>query len=110
LYVRTGWTGWLITGRSLPEAPGRDHAKFERELRLSGWAAQHRDEFGNWGKRPRATMRLNAAELTAFNAEYEELIARYSLRRQSSSDGRDVAIRFCAFPNPTEAMLSSAGS
>lgn len=26
LYVSTGWTGWLITGRSLPEAPGRDHS------------------------------------------------------------------------------------
>jgi hypothetical protein len=85
------------------------NAKYERELRLLDWAARHRDEFGDWGKGHRATMRLNATELAAFNAEYEELIARYSLRHRSSSDDCEVAIRFYAFPNPADSVLPAAG-
>lgn len=86
------------------------NAKFDRELRLLGWAAEHRDEFGDWGKGHRANMRLNAAELAAFNTEYEELIARYSLRHRSTSDDRDVAIRFYAFPNPSDSALAATGT
>ena len=85
------------------------NAKYDRELRLLDWATRHRDEFGDWGKGHRSTMRLNAAELTAFNTEYEELIARYSLRHRSTSDDREVAIRFYAFPNPAESALAPSG-
>lgn len=82
------------------------NAKFDHELRLFGWAAEHRDEFGEWGKGHRATVRLTAAELAAFDAEYEELIARYGLRHRSTSDEREVAIRFYAFPNPADSVLA----
>ena len=82
------------------------NAKFDHELRLFGWAAEHRDEFGEWAKGHRATIRLSAAELAAFNAEYEELIARYGLRHRSTSDEREVAVRFYAFPNPADSVLA----
>ncbi len=82
------------------------NAKFDRELRLFGWAAEHRDEFGEWGRGHRATVRLNVTELAAFNAEYEELIARYSLRHRSTSDAKEVAVRFYAFPNPADSVLA----
>ena len=76
------------------------NAKYDHELRLLGWAARHRDEFGEWGKGHRATIRMNAADLAAFNTEYEELVARYSLRHRSTPDDRPVAIRYYAFPAP----------
>ena len=85
------------------------NAKFDHEVRLLAWAAAHRDEFGDWGKGHRSNMRLNAAELAAFTTEYEELIARYSLRHRSTSDDRDLAIRFYAFPSPSESVLAPAG-
>jgi hypothetical protein len=81
------------------------NAKFDRELRLLGWAVAHRAEFGDWATGHRSTMRLNAAELAAFNTEYEELISRYSLRHRSTSDDREVAVRFYAFPNPSDSAL-----
>ncbi|HEX4225599.1 MAG TPA: hypothetical protein VHZ97_24755 [Pseudonocardiaceae bacterium] len=84
------------------------NAKYDRELRLFRWAVEHHQEFGDWAKGSRTTMRLNAAELAAFDAEYDELITRYSLRHRSASDDREVAIRFYAFPNPDEAVLSAA--
>ncbi|HJP75854.1 MAG TPA: hypothetical protein VJ914_16420 [Pseudonocardiaceae bacterium] len=86
------------------------NAKFDHELHLLDWAARHRDEFGDWGKGHRATMRLSAAELAAFDAEYDELIARYSLRHRSSPADREVAIRFYAFPNPSESVLPAVGA
>lgn len=85
------------------------NAKFDRELRLLGWAVAHRDEFGDWGRGHRSNLRLNAAELAAFNTEYEELIARYSLRHRSTSDDREVAVRCYAFRAPSEAVLAAAG-
>jgi hypothetical protein len=109
---------WMSTAMPKPEdfeGPQRErveefvNAKYDHELRLLGWAAEHRDEFGDWGKGHRATMRLNATELAAFNAEYEELIARYSLRHRSTSEDREVAIRFYAFPNPSDSVLPVAG-
>jgi hypothetical protein len=82
------------------------NAKFDRELRLLSWAAAHRDEFGDWGRGHRSNLRLSAAELAAFSTEYDELITRYSLRRRSTPDGRDVAVRFYAFPTPSESVLA----
>jgi hypothetical protein len=109
---------WMSTAMPKPEefeGPQRErveafvNAKFDHELRLLGWAADHRDEFGDWGKGHRAIMRLNATELAAFDAEYEELIARYGLRHRSTSEDREVAIRFYAFPNPSDSVLPAAG-
>ncbi|HVV12617.1 hypothetical protein [Amycolatopsis sp.] len=73
--------------------------KYARELKLLSWAADHRDEFGPWGKASRAAARLTDAELRAFEAEYMELLARYCGRRPAPG-AREVAVRFYAFPRP----------
>ena len=78
-------------------------AKYDRELRLLGWAARHRDEFGPWGRGERATTHLTAAQLASFDAEYRDLVTRYCLLHDGQADGtREVAIRFYAFPMPEE--------
>ncbi|WP_236796233.1 winged helix-turn-helix domain-containing protein [Amycolatopsis sp. GM8] len=76
-------------------------AKYERELKLLAWAAEHRGEFGPWGKASRAAARLTEADLRAFEAEYRELLAQYcQLRRHPAPGVREVAVRFYAFPPP----------
>jgi hypothetical protein len=79
-------------------------AKFAHELKLLTWAAEHRDDFGPWGKGERATAHLTEAELTSLDAEYHELAIRYCLLRTGQAPGtREVAIRFYAFPLPKQA-------
>ncbi|SDY10893.1 hypothetical protein SAMN05421504_104531 [Amycolatopsis xylanica] len=114
-YVRQGSDGqWRTVGQSLrlpvlaevdePDRPAVAAylaAKYEGELRLLGWAAEHRDEFGPWGQGERAVTHLTAAELAGFTAEYNELLTRYCLLRdRPSANTREIAIRFYAFPFP----------
>lgn len=74
-------------------------AKFAHELKLLTWAAEHRDDFGPWGKGERASAYLTEAELAGLDAEYHELAIRYCLLRTGQAPGtREVAIRFYAFP------------
>jgi DNA-binding transcriptional ArsR family regulator len=78
-------------------------AKYDTELRLLTWAAQHRDEFGPWGKGHRAVVHLSEAELARFDAEYDDLLIRYCLLHNKPAPGtREVAIRCYAFPCPDE--------
>jgi hypothetical protein len=74
-------------------------AKFAHELKLLTWAADHRDDFGPWGKGERASAHLTEAELASLDAECHELVIRYCLLRRGQGPGtREVAIRFYAFP------------
>ncbi|MFD2419796.1 MarR family transcriptional regulator [Amycolatopsis pigmentata] len=79
-------------------------AKYDHELRLFGWAARHREQFGSWGRGHRASTYLTERELAEFTQEYEELLTRYCLLHDSSAAGtREVAIRWYAFPQPEDA-------
>lgn len=74
-------------------------AKLDRELRVFARAAAHRDRLGPWGKGSRGTAYLTETELARFEAEYLDLLTRYSLRHDGPSDRvRAVALRFYAFP------------
>lgn len=89
-------------------------AKFSQELDLLRWAADHRDDFGPWGKGERAAVLLTEDELHRFNQEYRELLARYcQLHRAGpgeTSATRRIAVRFYAFPDrpPTADARSAA--
>jgi hypothetical protein len=81
-------------------------ARNDRELRILGWAAAHGPEFGPWGQASRSTTHLTEAELAKFTEEYDELAQRYYLRRSGPAPGtREVALRFYAFPMPTESEV-----
>ncbi|WP_370941992.1 hypothetical protein AB5J62_23060 [Amycolatopsis sp. cg5] len=116
-YIRECANGrWRMAGQSLrlpvldetdeadrPKVAAYLAAKYAGELRLLGWAAEHRDEFGPWGQGERAVTHLTAAELADFTAEYNELLTRYCLLRdRPSAKTREVAIRFYAFPFPAD--------
>lgn len=74
---------------------------YDRELELLSWAAEHRDEFGPWGKAQRASARLTEPELRELEAEYLELLTRYvRLRGRPAPGVRHVQLRFFAFPAP----------
>ncbi|MEO6089145.1 MAG: hypothetical protein ABIQ18_39135 [Umezawaea sp.] len=80
-------------------------AKFAHELKLLTWAAEHRADFGPWGKGERATAHLTEAELAGLDAEYHELATRYCLLRTGQAPGtREVAFRFYAFPLPKQEL------
>lgn len=84
-------------------------ARFDGELRLLNWAAEHRDEFDPWGKGERAGMYLTAGELRRFDQEYRRLLARYcQLHGPRDTGTRQVAVRFYAFPAPSPELLAAA--
>ncbi|WP_326834180.1 hypothetical protein VSH64_04520 [Amycolatopsis rhabdoformis] len=81
-------------------------ARNDRELRILGWAA-HQGGFGPWGQASRTVAHLTEDELARFAEEYHELAQRYSLRRATPAPGtRELAMRFYAFPMPTESELA----
>jgi hypothetical protein len=87
------------------DAEGRDRytryldAKLGRELRIFARAAAHHERLGPWAKGSRGTAYLTGEELSRFEAEYLDLLARYSLRHDAPSEQvRPVALRFYAFP------------
>ncbi|WP_245633699.1 hypothetical protein [Amycolatopsis jejuensis] len=76
-------------------------AKYDRELRLFAWAAQRRTTFGEWAAGSRAGMHLTAKDLAEFDAQYLELVHRYASRNpEPTSQTRELALRFYAFPAP----------
>lgn len=86
-------------------------AKYASELRLLTWAAEHRDEFGPWGRGDRAVTHLTANEMASLDAEYNELLVRYCLlHARPTPDTREVAIRFYAFPFPGRAAIEAPAS
>jgi hypothetical protein len=87
------------------DPPGRDRvvahldAKLDRDLRAFARAAAHPERLGPWARGSRGSAYLSETELARFEAEYLELLARYSLRHKDDGDGRRcVALRFYAFP------------
>lgn len=84
-------------------------AKYQRELQLFNWAAQHRDEFGSWAHGARAQTYLTEEELRAFDREYHELVTRYALLHDAPNpDTRAIAIRWYAFPAPETGRQAGA--
>ena len=74
-------------------------AKLDRDLRALALAAAHPERLGPWARGSRGSAYLTEAELARFEAEYLELLTRYSLRHAEDADGRRcVALRFYAFP------------
>ncbi len=74
-------------------------AKVDRDLRAFARAAAHPERLGPWARGSRGSAYLSEAELARFEAEYLDLLARYSLRHTEEADGRRcVALRFYAFP------------
>jgi DNA-binding transcriptional ArsR family regulator len=74
-------------------------AKLDRDLRVFARAAAHPERLGPWARGSRGSAYLSEAELARFEAEYLELLTRYSLRHADDGDGRRcVALRFYAFP------------
>ncbi|RSM79947.1 hypothetical protein DL991_13200 [Amycolatopsis sp. WAC 01375] len=76
-------------------------AKYANEVALLSWAAEHRDEFGQWSTAQRASARLTEEEFRELDAEYRELIARYCRRRRRPVEGeKELSVRFYVFPPP----------
>ncbi|MEN3267811.1 hypothetical protein [Pseudonocardia sp.] len=98
--------GMPSRGLTLQDIEIHADASYQRLLRNLGTlgscdAANHRDEFGSWGKGERAVTHLTVTELASFKAEYNELLIRYCLLHARPTAGtREVAIRFYAFHFP----------
>jgi hypothetical protein len=112
-HVRQGRDGrWRTTSQSIEQPDPSDmddqlkaylDQKYDTELQLLTWAAEHRDEFGGWAKGHRSVMHLSEADLARFDAEYDDLMTRYCLlHNRPGPDTREVAVRFYAFPYPPE--------
>ncbi|OXM54026.1 helix-turn-helix domain-containing protein [Amycolatopsis alba] len=81
-------------------------AKYANEVALLSWAAAHRDEFGPWSTAQRTSTRLTEEEFRELEAEYHELIARYSQRRRRpTAEEKELSLRFYAFPPPEAATV-----
>ncbi|MEV6909363.1 hypothetical protein [Amycolatopsis sp. NPDC051071] len=120
-FVRQGRKGeWVTIPQDLREPKPSDYdgadrervtafldAKYEKEVELLAWAAANRNEFGPWSTAQRTSTRLTEAEFRELEAEYRELIMRFSWRRRRPVEGvQELSVRFYAFP-PPEAVPSS---
>lgn len=110
--ARAGFVGrdrqgrWVTKPLSLRMPQGDDSwarpyldRKFDHEARLLAGAARNHARMGPWGKGERAEVHLTVDELARFNAEYLDLLTRYSLlHSRPGRDTRTILVRFYAFP------------